>query len=83
MHAKVNGALVKFNKNNLKSWTNEMRKDCKALTQIRPRLPNNIFANCLQDKIVVVLWLKLEYICMPKDLTSKIHMKLKLYMHKL
>ena len=37
----------------------------------------------LQEKTVVELWLKLESICMSKDLTSKMHVKMKLFTHKL
>ncbi|CAD6265646.1 unnamed protein product [Miscanthus lutarioriparius] len=35
------------------------------------------------EKTVAELWLKLESICMFKDLTSKMHVKMKLFMHKL
>jgi hypothetical protein len=34
-------------------------------------------------KTAAALWLKLESICMSKDLTSRMHMKMKLYTHKL
>jgi hypothetical protein len=37
----------------------------------------------LAEKTVAALWLKLESICMSKDLTSKMHMKMELFMHKL
>jgi hypothetical protein len=37
----------------------------------------------LEEKIVVALWLKLESICMSKELTSKMHVKMKLFSHKL
>jgi hypothetical protein len=42
-----------------------------------------VLQECLEEKSVVVLWLKLESICMQKDLTSKMHIKMKLFMHKL
>jgi hypothetical protein len=35
------------------------------------------------EKTAVALWLKLESICMSKDLTSKMHVKMKLFLHKL
>jgi hypothetical protein len=31
----------------------------------------------------MALWLKLESICMSKDLTSRLHVKMKLFSHKL
>jgi hypothetical protein len=34
-------------------------------------------------KTAAALWLKLESICMSKDLTSRMHMKMKLYTHNL
>jgi hypothetical protein len=37
----------------------------------------------LEEKTVAALWLKLETIYMSKDITSKMHMKMKLFMHKL
>jgi len=37
----------------------------------------------LLEKTAAALWLKLESICMSKDLTSKMYMKMKLYTHKL
>ncbi|CAD6269351.1 unnamed protein product [Miscanthus lutarioriparius] len=37
----------------------------------------------LQEKTATELWLKLESICMSKDLTSKMHVKMKLFTHKL
>ncbi len=37
----------------------------------------------LQEKTAAELWLKLESICISKDLISKMHMKMKLFMHKL
>jgi hypothetical protein len=36
-----------------------------------------------QEKSASALWLKLEAICMSKDLTSKLHVKMKLFLHKL
>uniref|UniRef100_I1NVI3 Retrovirus-related Pol polyprotein from transposon TNT 1-94 n=1 Tax=Oryza glaberrima TaxID=4538 RepID=I1NVI3_ORYGL len=36
-----------------------------------------------QEKTAAELWLKLESICMSKDLTSKMHIKMKLFSHKL
>ncbi|KAK1699494.1 hypothetical protein QYE76_016191 [Lolium multiflorum] len=37
----------------------------------------------LAEKSAAALWLKLESICMSKDLTSKMHVKMKLFSHKL
>uniref|UniRef100_I1QID8 Retrotransposon gag domain-containing protein n=1 Tax=Oryza glaberrima TaxID=4538 RepID=I1QID8_ORYGL len=36
-----------------------------------------------QEKTAAELWLKLESICMSKYLTSKMHIKMKLFSHKL
>ncbi|CAD6219719.1 unnamed protein product [Miscanthus lutarioriparius] len=36
-----------------------------------------------EEKTAAELWLKLELICMSKDLTSKMHVKMKLFTHKL
>ena len=82
--ADVDDALDKFGNKDSKSWTDdEKKKDRKALTQIQLHLSNNILQDCLQEKTAAALWLKLESICMSKDLTSKMHMKMKLYSHKL
>jgi hypothetical protein len=37
----------------------------------------------LEEKSAAALWLKLESICMQRDLTSKMHIKMKLFTHKL
>jgi hypothetical protein len=37
----------------------------------------------LQEKYAVALWLKLELICMSKNLTSRLQVKMKLFQHKL
>nr|CAD40363.2 OSJNBa0093P23.9 [Oryza sativa Japonica Group] len=37
----------------------------------------------LKEETAAGLWLKLEQICMSKDLTSKMHLKQKLFLHKL
>ncbi|CAD6239766.1 unnamed protein product [Miscanthus lutarioriparius] len=57
----------------------EKRKERKALSLIQLHLHNDI----LQEVLPAELWLKLESICMSKDLTSKMHIKMKLFMHKL
>jgi hypothetical protein len=73
-----------FEKKDVKTWTDEeKRKDRKALSHIHLHLSNNILQEVLAEMTVVVLWLKLVSICMSKDLTSKMHMKMKLFMHKL
>ena len=56
---------------------------CLVIGPKIPTLSNDILQDCLQEKTAAVLWLKLESICMSKDLTSKMHMKMKLYTHKL
>ena len=83
-HADLDDALDKFGNKDQKSWTyEENRKDRKALSQIHLHLSNNILQEVLQEKTAAALWLKLESICMSKDLTSKMHVKMKLFSHKL
>jgi hypothetical protein len=53
------------------------------LSHIHLHLSNNILQEVLREKTTAALWLKLESICMSKDLTSRMHMKMKLYTHKL
>jgi hypothetical protein len=80
----LDDALDGFGKKDVKTWTDEERhKDHKALSHIHLHLSNNIFQEVLAEKTATALWLKLESICMSKDLTSKMHMKMKLFMHKL
>jgi len=73
--AEVDDALEKFGNKDSKSWTEEeKRKDRKALSHIHLHLSNNILQEVLLEKTIVALWLKLESICMSKDLTSKMHL---------
>ena len=82
--AEVDDALDKFDNKDSKSLTDdEKRKDHKAMTQIQLHLSKYILQDYLQENTAAALWLKLESICMSKDLTSKMHLKMKLYIHKL
>jgi hypothetical protein len=66
------------------SWTEEeKRKYRKALYLIQLHLSNNILQEVLQEKSVAALWLKLESICMSKNLSSRLHVKMKFFSHKL
>jgi hypothetical protein len=77
-------ALDKFGNKDSKIWSDdEKKKDRKVLSHIHLHLSNNIFQEVLQEKTDAALWLKLESICMSKDLTSKMHTKMKLYTDKL
>ena len=77
-------ALDGFGGKGQKSWTaEEKRKDRKALSLIQLHLHNDILQEVLQEKTAAELSLKLESICMSKDLTSKMHVKMKLFTHKL
>ena len=77
-------ALNKFGNKATVDWTeDEKRKDRKALSLIQLHLSNDILQECLQEKNAAALWLKLESICMSKDLTSKMHMKMKLFTLKM
>ncbi|KAG8493024.1 hypothetical protein CXB51_010410 [Gossypium anomalum] len=57
------------------------RKDRKALTQLHLHLSNEILQDVMKEKTAAVLWKRLEQICMSKTLTSKLHMKQRLYAH--
>ncbi|WVZ74347.1 hypothetical protein U9M48_022542 [Paspalum notatum var. saurae] len=82
--ADLDDALDKFGNKASTSWSDEeKRRDRKALSQIYLHLSNNILQEVLQEKTAAALWLKLESICMSKDLTSKMHLKMKLFLHKL
>jgi hypothetical protein len=73
-----------FKKKDVKAWTDEEKcKHHKALSHIHLHLFNNILQEVLAEKTVAALWLKLKSICMSKDLTSKMQMKMKLFTHKL
>ena len=77
-------ALDAFGAKDEKTWTpEEKRKDRKALSLIQLHLSNNILQEVLDEKSAAALWLKLESICMSKDLTSKMHVKMRLFSHKL
>jgi hypothetical protein len=83
-HTDLDDALEKFGGKNSTDWSNdEKRKDRKALSQIHLHLSNSILQEVLKEKTAVALWLKLEQLCMTKDLTSKMHLKQKLFLHKL
>ncbi|KAG8473056.1 hypothetical protein CXB51_034969 [Gossypium anomalum] len=59
------------------------RKDRKALTQLHLHLSNEILQDVMKEKTAATLWKRLEQICMLKTLTSKLHMKQRLYAHRL
>ncbi|KAG8488508.1 hypothetical protein CXB51_016430 [Gossypium anomalum] len=61
----------------------EKRKDRKELTQLHLYLSNEILQDVMKEKTAAVLWKRLEKICMSKTLTSKLHMKQRLYAHRL
>jgi hypothetical protein len=80
----LDDALDGFGKKPVVSWTKkEKRKDRKALSLIQLYLSINILQEVLQENSASALWLKLESICMSKDLISRLHMKMKLFSHKL
>ena len=76
--------LEGFGKKKKDEWTaEEKRRDRKALSLIQLHLSNDILQEVLQENYAAELWLILESICMSKDLTSKMHMKLKLFTLKM
>ena len=75
-------ALESFEKKKKDDWTvEEQWKDHKALSLIQLHISNDILQEVMQEKSAIELWLKLESIYISKDLTSKMHMKMKLFMH--
>ena len=76
-------ALDNFGKRKADWTAEEIRKDQKALSLIHLHLHNDILQECLKEKTSAELWLKLESICMSKDLTSKMQMKMKLFTLKM
>jgi hypothetical protein len=80
----LNDALDGFEKKPVALWTEEeKRKDRKPLSLIQLHLSNNILQEVLQEKSASTLWSKLELICMSKDLTSRLQVKMKLFQRKL
>jgi hypothetical protein len=80
----LDDALDGFRKKDVKTRMNEEKhKDRKALSHIHLHLSNNILQEVLVKKITAALWLKLESICISKYLTNNMHMKMKLFTHKL
>jgi hypothetical protein len=76
----LDDALDGFGKKPVASWTEEeKRKDRKAFSLIQLHLSNNILQEVLRQKSASALWLKLELICMSKDLTSRLQVKMKLF----
>ncbi|KAG8497012.1 hypothetical protein CXB51_008232 [Gossypium anomalum] len=59
------------------------RKDRKALTQLHLYLSNKILQVVMKEKTAARLWKRLEQIFMSKTLTSKLHIKQRLYAHRL
>jgi hypothetical protein len=76
----LDDVLDGFGKKPVASWTEEeKRKDRKALSLIQLHLSNNILQEVLQERSAAALWLKLKSICMSKDLTSRLQVKMKLF----
>ena len=80
----LDDALLGFNKMP-SSWTTEEKqhRDKKTLSQIYLHLSNQILQDVLKEKTAATLWLKLEQFCMTKSLTSKLHLKQRLYSHSM
>jgi len=76
-------ALDSFSKRKAEWTAEETRKDQKAHALIQLYLHNDILQECLTEKTAAELWTKLESICMSKDLTSKMQMKMRLFTLKM
>ena len=77
-------ALEGFGKKKKDKWTDEEKhKNRTTLSLIQLHLSNDILQEVLQKKTATKLWLKLESIYMSKNVTSKMHMKLKLFTLKM
>ena len=84
MQLEVDDALDKFSNKDSKSWTKkEKGKDNKALTQIQLHLSNNFCKMFCRRKLQHLYGSSQSQFACLKDLTNKIHMKMKLYTHKL
>lgn len=57
--------------------------DEKALAVIQLCLSNEVLREVIQEKTAATLWLKLESLYMTKSLTSKLHLKQRLFMLKM
>nr|CAH65740.1 OSIGBa0127D24.3 [Oryza sativa] len=79
----LDDALSGFDKRTQDWSVDEKKRDRKAMSYIHLHLSNNILQEVLKEETAAGLWLKLEQICMTKDLTSKMHLKQKLFLHKL
>ena len=78
----LDDALLRFDK--MPSSLTQEEKQCKdrnTLSQIHLHMSKQILQDVLKEKTVVALWLKLEKLCMMKSLTSKLHLKQRLYSH--
>ena len=62
---------------------NKECKDRKALSQIHLHLLSQILQDVLKENTADALWLKLEELCITKSLTSKLHLKQRLYLHRM
>ena len=83
-HAEWDDALDGFGGKNIADWSDaERRKDHKDLCHIQLHLSNSILQEVLKETTAARLWLRLEQLCMTKDLTSKMHLKQKLFLHKM
>ena len=81
-HMDLDKALIGLDKMSSLLTKEEIEpKDRKALSQIHLHLSNQIMQGILKEKIVDALWLKSEKLCMTKSLTSKLHLKHRLYSH--
>ena len=53
------------------------------MPQILLHQSNDILQNVLREKSIDGLWLKIKQLCMIKSLLSKLHLKQRLYSHRL
>lgn len=67
------------------AWTQDEKRsrDQKAQSQIHLHLLNQVLQDVLKENSAAALWLKLEQLCMTKSLTSKLHLKQRLYSHRM
>jgi hypothetical protein len=80
----LDDAIDAFGEKAKETWTDaEKQKYRKGLSLIQLHLSNNILQEVLQAKTTAELSVKLEEICLSKDLTGRLHVKMKLFSHKL
>ncbi|KAI3772590.1 hypothetical protein L6452_03780 [Arctium lappa] len=67
------------------AWNEELKdyNDLRALSQFRLHLSNDVLQDVCDDTTTAGMWARLENLLMTKSLPNKLHMKQRLYTHRL